>query len=77
MSGRQTGAMVARGDHWHAVGMMTFLHDHLVRRGRPHRHMDAAGQVSGPDSTKEPIPAQLQPDKRTPHRFFLKGPRPQ
>jgi hypothetical protein len=64
--------MVARGDHWHAVGMLTFQHDHLVRRGRPHRHMDAAGQVSGPDSTKEPIPAQMNEQVRTPHTLYRK-----
>jgi len=59
---RNTGAMVARGDHWHAVGMMTLMHDHLVRRGRPHRHMDAIGQLCGPDADREPIPLQMRDD---------------
>jgi hypothetical protein len=69
---RLTGAMVPRGDHWHAAGMLTFQHDHLARRGRPHRHMDAAGQVSGPDSKTEPIPAQLQSDHLARHTIYPK-----
>jgi hypothetical protein len=68
-----SGAMVARGDHWHAVGMMTFQHDHLARRGRPHRHMDAVGQFSGVDSAAEPRPAQMQENVLTPHTVYRKG----
>ena len=67
--------MVRRGDHWHAVGMMTFQHDHLARRGRPHRHMDAVGQVSGKDSDKEPVPAQMREDVLTPHTLYKPKPR--
>jgi hypothetical protein len=64
--------MAPRGDHWHAVGMMTFQHDHLARRGRPHRHMDGVGQFCGPDSITEPSPAQLQGVK-TPHTVYRRG----
>lgn len=74
MSDRQrlTGAMVPRGDHWHAAGMLTFQHDHLGRRGRPHRHMDAAGQLSGFDSKTEPVPEQLQSERLVRHTVYSK-----
>jgi hypothetical protein len=68
-----SGTMVPRGDHWHAVGMMTFQHDHLARRGRRHRHMDAVGQLSGPDSTREPIPAQMREDVASRLTVYPKG----
>jgi hypothetical protein len=72
-----SGAMVARGEHWHAVGMMTFRHDHLVRRGRPHRHRDAVGQLSGVDSTREPVPAQMREDVASRLTVYPKGNRRQ
>lgn len=69
-----TGALVLSGPHWHAFGMMTFQHEHMVRRGRPHRHRDAAGQLCGPDSRREPVPAQMREDVASPLKVYPKHP---